>query len=220
MVMSKRNKAFSLVELIAVMGVIVLLLALGTGLYRQTENATSRKAVRSLLLGGLNTARTRALATGESVAFVMTPYEQGRENHFGRGFSLFEVKQDEVTREFEAGTQLRRWSLFPGRFIFSKGTTMSSGGQNAFDQSGVLTVNVRDGNGGQTLRVEMPAIIFGPSGNVIWPTGGGELELQLTEGSVDSGIAVATRDGQDNWRLREVCIVGRQTGRARFIETR
>ena len=217
--MRTKKKGFSLVELLVAMGIMATLLILGTSLFKQVGQGKSREAVRALILAGLNTAHSRALASGRPVAFVMTPYDQGRESELGRSFTLYEVRQDEVTGEFEAGEQLRRWALLPGRFIFSEGDTVSGGGQNAFNQSPVVSISVRDDARGQRRDVQMPAIIFGDTGRVIWPSGSAELELHLTEGAVTGGVAVAASDGLGDWTKRDIFVIGRQTGRARYLQT-
>ena len=217
--MKGERPGFSLVELIVVMGIIVAVMVVGVSLFKQTGQGESREAARSLILAGLNNAQTRALASGESVAMVMTPYEQGRADELGRSFTLFEVRQDDVTGEFVAGQQLRRWVQLPGRVIFSKGDTVSTEGQNAFDQSPVVSILVRDEEDAGKRTVAMPAIIFGGAGNVVWPAGGAELELHLTEGSVTDGARIGNGSEGEDWTQREVFIIGRQTGRARYLKT-
>ena len=213
------RKGFSLVELLVVMSIMAILLVLGASLFRGVGRGESREAVRSLILGGLNNAQTRAVSSGEPVAMVMMPYEEGRVDQLGRAFTLFEVTQDDVTGTFTAGKQLRRWATLPGRFVFSKGLTVSDSGQNAFDQPDVVSVSIREGNGAGKGSVEMPAIIFGGSGNVLWPSGEAELELHLMEGKIVNGKVTATNVGNEEWQKREVFIIGRQTGRARYLQT-
>lgn len=216
----RSEKGFTLVEVLVVMAIMAVMLVLGASLFRGMGEGESRQAVQSLILAGLNNAQTRALASGEPVALVMTPYEQGREGQLGRSFTLFEVRKDDVTDDFVAGRQLRRWAQLPGRFIFSKGETVSESGQNAFDQPPVVSISVRDSSSGAGRVIEMPAIIFGGSGSVIWPAGAGELEVHLSEGSIQGGLAVGTGRALEDWRQREVILVGRQTGRARYLQTR
>ena len=84
---SSRN-GFSLVELIVVMGIMVILLVMGTALFKSVGRGESREAVRSLVLGGLTNAQTRAVSSGEAVAMVMMPYEEGRVDQLGRSFTL------------------------------------------------------------------------------------------------------------------------------------
>lgn len=218
-VKKESKSGFSLVELLVVIGIISVFLVLAASMFKGVGQGESRQAVRSLLLAGLNNAQTRAVASGEPVALVMTPYDQGLDRQLGRSFTLFEVRQDDVTGDFEAGRQMRRWATLPGRFIFSKGNTVSAGGQNAFDQPAVVSISVRDEQSAGKRTVSMPAIIFGPSGNVIWPAGEAELELHLTEGAVEGGVAVGTGNELNDWRMREVIVVGRQTGRARYLQT-
>ena len=217
----KRNQkqGFSLVELLVAIGIVTVLLVMGAALFRNSGQSESRQAARSLILAGLNAAQTKALASGEPVALVMMPYEQGWEGQLGRAFTLFEVRRDDVTGDFVAGEQIRRWTQLPGRFIFSKGTTVSSAGQNAFHEDPVVNVTVRDKRGGQ-VRADMPAIIFGGSGAVLWPAGSGELELHLMEGAVRNNMAVGVESQMSDWASREVFVIGRQTGRARFLQTR
>lgn len=214
-----KESGFSLIEVLVVVGIMATLLVLGSSLFRQAGQSESREAVRSLILSGLNNAQSSALSSGEPVAIVMTPYEQGLEEQLGRSFAIFEVRQDDVTGDFEAGRQLRRWTSLPGRFIFSKGSTVSDSGQNAFGQSSVVSIPVVVEQSSRR-SVDMPAIIFGGTGNVLWPSGDGELELHLVEGAVSGGSAFVTNDNNDDWRKREVFVIGRQTGRARFLQTR
>lgn len=213
------KNGFSLTELLVVMGIMAVLLVLGVSLFRNMGRGQSQQAVRSLLLAGLNNAQTRALSSGEPVAMVMTPYDTGREDQLGRSFTLFEVREDDVTGEYVAGKQLRRWAPLPGRFIFSKGLTVSGGGQNAYDQPPVVSIEVSDGRTANKATVEMPAIIFGGTGSVVWPAGDAELELHAMEGAVIDGRVAAAGEASFNWRKREVIVIGRQTGRARFLQT-
>ena len=219
-VKKNRKRGISLVEVIVVMAIVSALLLMGAVLFSGVGKSEGREAVRSLLLAGLNNAQTRALSSGEPVALVMTPYEEGREGQLGRSFTLFEVTKDEVTGDFVAGRQLRRWSVLPGRFIFSKGGTVSDAGQNAFDQSPVVNVSILEEKSEGRRAIDMPAIVFGATGNVVWPQGEGELELHVTEGAVETGMAVGTGGELNDWRQREVFMIGRQTGRARYLQTR
>lgn len=219
-VVKRRTKnGFSLTEILVVMSIMVVLMVMGVSLFRNMGRGESQQAVRSLLLAGLNNAHTRALSSGEPVAMVMTPYDTGREGQLGRSFTLFEVREDDVTGEFVAEKQLRRWALLPGRFIFSKDLTVSGEGQNAFDQPAVVSIEVSDGRSPNKTTVEMPAIIFGGTGSVVWPAGDGELELHAMEGAVVNGQVTAVGEASSDWRKREVIVIGRQTGRARFLQT-
>ena len=130
-----------------------------------------------------------------------------------------EVNHDDVTGSFTAGKQLRRWAVLPGRFVFSRGSTVSASGQNAYAQPNVVSVSIRQGDGLGRGAIEMPAIIFGGAGNVIWPSGEAELELHLMEGKIVDGKVTATSVGNDEWQKREVIVIGRQTGRARYLQT-
>ncbi len=218
--MEENNQnGFTLVEVIVVTAVLAILLVLGASLFRGMGRSESRDAARTLFLAGLNNAQTRALVSGEPVALVMTPYDRGREDELGRSFTLFEVRKDEVTGDFIVENQLRRWARLPGRFIFSKEETVAEEGQNAFDQPAVVSVSVRDTRDGSQRMVEMPAIIFGGTGNVVWPAGEGELEIHLTEGVVREGSVFGQNENSNDWRKREVFLVGRQTGRARYLQT-
>ena len=112
------QKGFSLVELLVVMAIMSVLLVMGASLFRNVGQGESREAVRSLVLAGLNNAQTRAVSSGEPVAMVMMPYEEGQVDQLGRAFTLFEVTQDDVTDEFESGKQLRRWAALARAFHF------------------------------------------------------------------------------------------------------
>ncbi|MEM9080099.1 MAG: prepilin-type N-terminal cleavage/methylation domain-containing protein [Verrucomicrobiota bacterium] len=215
----RQKQGFSLVELLTVMGVIATLLVVSAAWVGRTGDAESRRAARSLILGALNYARTAALSSGEPVAMVMMPYERGQEGQLGRAFAVFEVNQDEATGSYSAERQLKRWQELPGRMIFTKGSPVASGGQNAFDQNPILSVQVKNPDSGLTSEVTMPAIVFGATGSVAWPGGGGELELHLGEGTVKTGVVMAASADTNDWRKHEVFVVGRQTGRVRYLRT-
>lgn len=200
------------------MGIMAMLLVMGAGLFASAGQGEGRQAVRSLVTGVLTNAQNRALTSGEPVAVVMMPYESGREDQLGRALTVFEVRQDEATGTFIAGQQERRWIELPSRFIFAKDDPISTGGQNAFNQPPIVEVPVPNPQGTGRSTAEMPAIIFGPSGNVIWPAGSGELELHIEEGVVRNGSAVATKEAATNYNHLEIFVIGRQTGRARILE--
>lgn len=201
------------------MGIMAMLLVMGAALFSNAGQGEGRQAVRSLVSGLLINAQNKALTSGEPVAVVMMPYESGREDQLGRAFTVFEVRQDDATGNFIAGRQERRWIELPNRFIFSKGDPLSRGGQNAFHQPPVVQVTVPNPKTSGRSIAEMPAIIFGPSGNVIWPAGSGELELHIGEGVIRNGLAVATGESATNYNQLEIFVIGRQTGRARILET-
>lgn len=215
-----RQNGFSLLELVFVIGLMSLLLILGASALVRTGEGEARQAARALVLGMMTNARARALTQGEFFAVVMCPYQQGRQELLGRGLTVCEVREDETTGQWEVVKQVRRWTALPGRMIFSGGGTVNQGGQNAFLQNPVLKMPVRISGAAELARVEMPAVIFGASGNVVWPQGSGELELHLSEGAVLPNLEVRTVDEVSEWEKREVFIIGRQTGRARYLRTR
>lgn len=205
--------------MLVVMGIMAMLLIMGAGMFSSAGQSESRQAVRSLVTGVLSNAQSKALTTGEPVAVVMMPYESGREDQLGRAFTVFEVRQDEATGRFIAGDQQRRWVELPGRFIFSKGEPVTGAGQNGFNQPPIVEVTVPSPQSSGTSTAEMPAIIFGANGNVIWPAGSGELELHIAEGVVRNGDAVATGVNENDYSKQELFVIGRQTGRVRLVET-
>lgn len=219
-VLKKRSqKGFSLIELLVVMAIMASLLVLGASVLGGMGGSQSRQGARSMTMGVLTNAQNQALTTGEPVAVVMVPYNQGRPELLGRAYAVFEVRQDDATGDYTAGEQLQKWMSLPGRFIFSQANTVSAQGQNAFNQPPVVEVPLRDPNSGAVGSFLAPAIIFGGSGNVVWPGGGGELELHLEEGVIRNGQATATTAASRDWQMREVFIIGRQTGRTRLLKT-
>ena len=219
--MCRSQKGFSLIELLVVVGVIATLLAMGAAVVGGSRGE-SRQAVKSLALGFLTNAQNEALTTGKPIAVVMVPYDAGREEHFGRAMAIFEVRQDEVTGDYTAGEQRRRWTSLPGRYLFSKGAPISTEGQNAFDQAPIVEVPYRGSEGAGELTFNASAIIFDGTGKVAWPNGSGELELHFEEGVIQRGAVVGTSASSatsiEEWQKREIIIIGRQTGRARILK--
>ena len=93
----------------------------------------------------------------------------------------------------------------PGVSFSLKGARCRIRGQNAYNEPNVVSVAVRDRKcPGGKQSIEMPAIIFGGTGSVIWPAGDGELELHLMEGKVVDGVVTGTSVQADEWQKREV----------------
>ncbi|MDP0489618.1 MAG: hypothetical protein Q7Q71_01040 [Verrucomicrobiota bacterium JB023] len=208
-----------MVELLAVISIATVFLVMGASLMQATGKGESRQAVRNLVTGNFNFARTRAISFGEPVAVVMIPYEEGVDGDRGKAMTVYSVRYDEASGSYEANEQLRRWTKLPGRMIFSKASPVSSGGDNAFDQPAVVAVNIRVEGHKDMRQVTAPAVIFGETGAVEWPGGSGQLELHLGEGSVQGGVAVGSASIED-WTKNEVFVIGRQTGRVRYLRTK
>ncbi len=211
-------RGFSLVELLVVVALLSVLLVFGTTLFRNMGQAEGRTGGRDMVLAALSSAQIEAISSGKPVAFAMMPYQQGRPEQQGRAFATFQLRRDAVTGDYSVEEQTSRWRQLPPRVIFSEGVVMNEGSLNPFPEDEIIEVDVRTLDGTR-MSVAAAAIVFGADGGVEWPSSSGDLEVQLDEGEVRDGNLVYARSQLADWSKREVIVIGRQTGRARYVDT-
>lgn len=189
-------RAFTLVEMLAVIAVMGVLLAVGVGMMRGNP-AQARKAGMDMLQSAIEQARTHAITkrTYTVLAFVDPGDVPGGDTRSQR-IGLFEVEswpEDVMTITSLDVRQIGRWRTFETGLILIDGDG-TSGLANPLDSPALeLSVSGRAAAGDIQARV----LVFHPRGGIRLPVGSEPVTLRLAEGYFRDGAAVPVRrDGQ------------------------
>jgi prepilin-type N-terminal cleavage/methylation domain-containing protein len=201
--MNKRHlRAFTLVEMLAVMGIIAILLAVSLPAFNSMTQQTGRKAAVSELLGLLEQARVSALEKGRDthVVFLTDTSPALSKDERYRAYAVFQDSDSAGG----APTQITKWTFLPKGVAFM-GSVPS---QTIY---GALKLPV---NGGLYRNATgFPYITFSPTGSIVQPNSG-MLNIYLFEGYADS-TGKPVYQSTDNIFLEKISL-SRFTGRAQL----
>ncbi len=190
----RKTGAFSLVEILAVMGIIAILMTLMAPAIGSFSNTAGRRGAVNIVMNSLDQARVAALQEGRNVHVVMARRE------FPEPDSILVIREN---AQGEATEQLTRWIPLPKGILFQNERGVFSSGA----QSGLVDFE------GDVFQVEgsinLGHMTFGPSGTVIFPNGvdANQRRIHLIEGVRESASEIPKVDGV------EVISVARYTGR-------
>src|SRR4051812_31513401 len=110
----ERSSAFTLVELLVVIGIIVVLLVAVLPAVTSLSKSSGRKGAVSNLLGAIEQARAQAVKDGRSTYLVFPNFQAGItqdvvERYHYKAYAIFEEDSDNPT----APTQLTSWKTLP-----------------------------------------------------------------------------------------------------------
>ena len=201
------TSAFTLAEMLVVLGMIVILLSAVIPAVTSLSKANGRKAAIANLLGGIEQARAEAIKSGQATYVVFPTFTAGAQSTLDRynyrSYAIFEIdpatgvaKQLTAWKSFPTGVALRAaspaplsnlpaWTPPPG-FTFTPDTSASPTFLSfQFNSNGEVTA---------------------PAANVL---------LGIFEGYVNSGTEIATtKDASGNPSAVEYVMVSQFTGRA------
>ncbi len=213
-------RAFSLIELLVVMGIISLLLVAAFPIFSNSSN-NARNASRETIKGYLQQARAHAIASGNPTALTI-PVTGSDPELGGRSASLVEVenstgsykpmkKKDADGNDLATDNLLQRFGKLSGNFHFLSNTQVTTPKPTVMENGETLQVT------SPTKTLSCRAIIFSPNGQIVRPPSGTPIVIAIGQGVVRNGGFVLTdkKDGQPVFDLLEV---NRLTGRAKFYE--
>lgn len=178
---NQRASGFTLVEIIAVIGIIVLLVGISVTVLGNTGAASLRTAGESFT-AAVEQGRTSAITRRREVALaILEPGQGGFSDGICR-IGLFELDGETDDGSLK-GRLLQKWLKLPGGIAFFGGEVDSLG--NLLDET-PISIEWRDG----TEKSEVRALVFSPRGGLSQPQGSESIVIKLGRGTYRSGTAV------------------------------
>jgi prepilin-type N-terminal cleavage/methylation domain-containing protein len=210
-----RRRAFTLLEMLIVMGIISVLLVALTPAVTSLSKSNGRRAAVSALLGAIEQARAEAIKSGQATYVVFPIFTNGTESTLDRyNYKSYAIFEDDAANPGSV-KQLTSWNPLPaGVALRSGGTAALSNLADPGYLSPVPTFRFTpDANAAPTYRclkfnlngeIEAP---IAPPANVLFA---------VFEGYVSNGNEVITggNDGSGNPLAAEYLMISRMTGRA------
>ena len=186
-----RGRAFSLVELLAVVGIIAMLSVAAVPVMRGLGGSQSSRATAQILVSALEQARTAAILSGTNAYLVLPDAQTTTMNATNRlrTYAILRptVDQDANSRDdFQTNVAapgwvlLSKWERLPGDLLFSS-NLLATALTNRITPTGVpFPANAS--------ASALPAIGFTPGGGLVDPSGTAGL-LFASSAKVTNGIA-------------------------------
>jgi prepilin-type N-terminal cleavage/methylation domain-containing protein len=212
----RQKSAFSLIEMVAVIAILVTLMTAGISLLNST-GAQSRKAGADMLSGLIEQARTKAITSRSHVILAIAePGSLPAQDERCR-IGLFEVPDNwlENPSAITDAKLLSRWQILNTGIALIPGDVKVN---NAVIPNPVVDPNKKvmitygvDNN----LRVKVHAIAFNPRGGLTYPTGSTPIAMRVAEGGYRGNPKKATANerGSDKVISETRLNIGRVTAR-------
>lgn len=198
----QRARAFTLVEMIAVMGIIVIMLSMLLPAVKAMTGSSGRQGAINEVMASFELARVGALRSGSKVcvAFADDTFPDPELRY--RAYIICRPISGGSGYEF-----LSKWRQLPTGVSFASTIDRSMVGSSGAS----ITVEPADGFPGIKTTTTLPVVEFGSHGGVRAPSSD-YLRLYLYEGFHDAGKDVVTQSAD---RFYDVIALARFTGRAR-----
>ncbi|MCX6962799.1 MAG: prepilin-type N-terminal cleavage/methylation domain-containing protein [Verrucomicrobia bacterium] len=204
---SKKQRAFSLLELLAVTAILALLAGLLAPALHGLTSPTGRKGAVTIVMNTLEQARVSAIETGREVVVVFWKKNGTDASQPDEQDAMLILRKNDA----EAWEPITRWIKLPRGVLFHGEDSES---KILYDNSGLAAVSVTtiDSLPGKPSKNNLGAIHFSSTGAVQLPSTSNGLRIALTEGQrgVDQTLIVnKQKDGG-----HEIISLARYTGRA------
>lgn len=209
---NRLGRAFSLIELLAVMAIMSVLLAVGIPLLSNSSN-NARLASREIIGAHLQQARAHAIATGTATAVAIPTLSSGVALG-ARAISLFEVGPSGNTYaplNDSDGKQrmLQRWEILPGNFHFITGAQASSAKATIADSTEIMATEFK------SVALTCHIIVFAPNGQIVRPAT--ELNIATAQAARRGNTLTLTQKNGGKPTV-DFLQVNRLTGRTRLLQ--
>jgi prepilin-type N-terminal cleavage/methylation domain-containing protein len=206
----ERASAFTLLELLMVMGIVAIALAALVPAVTSLSKSGGRRAARNTLLGGIEQARAEAIKSGQATYVVFPTFTSGTQSTLDRyNYRSYAIFEDDAANLGNV-KQLTDWKSFPtGVALRAAGTAALS---NLADPATLIPA-VTFSFTPDTSATPFRCLKFNSNGEVQTPAA--NVLLAVFEGYVSNGSEVATtKDGSGNPSAIEYLMVSQFTGRA------
>jgi type II secretory pathway pseudopilin PulG len=212
---SSSETAFTLLELLVVMGIILIALAALVPSVTSLSKSGGRRAARNSLLGGIEQARAEAIKSGQATYVVFPTFTNGTQSTLDRyNYRSYAIFEDDASHPGNV-KQLTDWKSFPtGVALRAAGTAALSNLADPTTLTPPVTLSFTPDTGAGPFR----CFKFNSNGEVQAPAG--DVRLGIFEGYVNSGNEIATtKDGSGNPSAVEYLMVSQFTGRVELADT-
>ncbi len=206
--------AFTLIEMVAVIAILVILLTAGVGLLRGTS-AQARRTGTDSLAGMIEQARTRAITTRSFVALAIAEPGDLPAGDERCRIGLFRVEEWPAGATADAldAVLMSRWQTLPAGIVLLPGAV--DGVANPLD-AGEITLRY---GGSKNLSVKVHVLGFDSRGGLRYPSGSTPVAMRIAEGGYRNGEAKADVRGRDKKEVTENLLkIGRVTARPYRID--
>lgn len=209
------ESAFSLIEMVAVIAILVTLMTAGISLLNGI-GTQSRKAATDMLSGLIEQARTSAIATRSYVVLAIAEPGDLPTNDNVCRLGLFRIDEwpdstgGAVTLK---ATLLSRWQTLNQGVVLLAGSV--DGVANPLDGS---QVTISYTGGGRDQNIEVHAIAFNSRGGLHYPAGSTPVVFRIAQGAYRNGKAAADKRADQATVTESLLKIGRVTARPYRID--
>lgn len=207
-----RHKAFTLVELLTVMTIIVILLVVGIPLLSDPANS-ARQTARDILCGHLQDARAHAIATGNPTSVMFPDYSNSKVG--GKLIGIAEVEpQTGSASPYQVKKILQRWTPLPENIFFLNKATTGASEKTLFDGTDKINADY------QKSPLSCYYIVFAPNGQITYPpstVAQAKLVLAIGKGFLKSNAVVPTQRNERGI-VFDLLLINRLSARARNLD--
>lgn len=208
----RREPAFSLIEMAAVIALLVILMAAAASLVNGA-GSRSRKAATDTLSGMIEQAHTAALSSRSNVVLAVAEPGDLPEGGERCRLGLFKVETwpDSLENPL-SGALMGRWRTLESGVALIGGAVDDV--PNPMDGP-ELTIAY---GGGQPRTVKIHAIAFNSRGGLRYPSGSAPVAMRVAEGNYRGGKATPLQHGEDKTITENRLKIGRVTARPYRID--
>ena len=203
----KKQRAFSLLELLAVTAILALLAGLLAPALQGLTIPAGRKGAVTIVMNTLEQARVSAIETGREVVVVFWKKNGTDESQPDEQDAMLILRKNDA----EAWEPITRWIKLPRGVLFHGGDEDS---KILSDASGLAEVSdtTIQSLPGKPAKSNLGAVHFSPTGAVQLPSTSNGLRIALTEGQRGADQTLIVNKQKDGGH--EIISLARYTGRA------
>jgi len=208
---SRRQRGFSLIEMVAVIAILVTLMTAGITLLSGT-GAQSRKAGTDLISGLIEQARTRAITSRSKILLAIAEPGDLPGGDERCRIGMFRIDESTASPPVTTYVLLNRWQTLNTGIVLLPDPNSPTNAMN----SPQIPVTYRAGN--RDLTINVHAIVFTSRGGLAYPEGSTPIELRIAEGGYRGGEPKPNRPADQTKIPENRLKIGRVTARPYRID--